>query len=217
MGIFRSEKGDAAPTGSRRTAAAPPGQGAAADERRRRIETLFRQHSGRVLDYARHRVSTLAEAEDVVSEVFTVLTRRLEEAPLAPDEVLPWLLGVARKVLANQYRGERRRQALNERSEEAYLWANRGETDLAVVAVDNLILRQALAKLKDKEREALLLVTWDGLQYDEAAVALGITTGALAQRVVRGRQTLLEEIGHIRTYRDIEGSKRSDDVEQSGG
>lgn len=217
MGIFRAEKGDKAPTGSRRTAAASTGQGAAAEERCRRIETLFREHAGRVLDYARHRGASLAEAEDVVSEVFIVLTRRLDEAPLAPDEMLPWLLGVARRVLANQLRSDRRRQALNERSEEAYIWANRGETDLAVVAVDNLILRQGLAKLKEKEREALLLVTWDGFQYDEAADVLGITPGALAQRVVRGRQTLLEEIGHIRTYRVVEGSKRSDDAEKSGG
>ena len=216
MGIFRSEKGDELPPRSKRTAATPVGAGAAADERRRRIEALYREHAGRVLDYARFRGATTPEAEDVVSEVFIVLTRRLDEAPLPTDEIIPWLLGVARKVLGNQLRSSRRRQALAERSEEALMWANRTESDLEVVAVDNLTIRQGLAKVKEKEREALLLVAWDGFQYDEAADVLGITTNALAQRLVRGRQMLLEEIGHIRTYKDIEGKKRSD-AEQSGG
>jgi RNA polymerase sigma-70 factor (ECF subfamily) len=62
-----------------------------------------------------------------------------------------------------------------------------------------------MSKLRDKDRDALVLVTWDGFQYDEAARILGCTPGALAQRVLRARQLLLEEIGDIRTYKDVEG------------
>jgi RNA polymerase sigma-70 factor (ECF subfamily) len=209
MGIFRSEKADTPPIGSHGAAPAPGYQHAAADDRRRRLEDLFREHAPRVLDYARYRGATLAEAEDVVSDVFMVVTRRLEELPVAVEEFIPWLLGAARKVLGNQLRGSRRRQALIERSEEALMLAGRSDPDLSAVATRNLIIRQGLSKLKEKEREALLLVTWDGFQYDEAAGVLGISPGALAQRVLRARQVLLEEIGDIRTYRDIEGKDLS--------
>ena len=67
------------------------------------------------------------------------------------------------------------------------------------MATRNLIVRQGLSKLREKDREALLLVAWDGLQYDEAARVLGCTPGALAQRILRARQLLLEQIGDIRT------------------
>ena len=209
MGITRPEEEDKALPGSQPVAAVHYDAHAAAEERRRRLEGMFREHASRVLDYARYRGASLAEAEDVVSEVFIVLTRRLEDAPAATDEVLPWLFGIARKVLGNQLRSSRRRHALTERSEEAIIWANRAGQDLSAVATRNLIIKQGLSKLRDKDREALLLVAWDGLRYEDAARVLGCTPGAIAQRILRARQLLLEQIGDIRTYRVIEGKDSS--------
>jgi RNA polymerase sigma-70 factor (ECF subfamily) len=48
-------------------------------------------------------------ANDVVAETFLTTWRRLDEVP---DPALPWLLGVARRVVANQRRGEQRRERL---------------------------------------------------------------------------------------------------------
>lgn len=209
MGILRTGKEDTAIADGQRAAAARYDRRAAAEERRRRLEDMFLEHAPRVLDYARYRGATLSEAEDVVSEVFIVLTRRLDDAPTASGEMLPWLLGIARKVLGNQFRGSRRRQALAERSEEAVMWANRSDQDLSTVATRNLTIRQGLSRLREKDREALLLVAWDGFQYDEAARVLGCTPGAIAQRILRARQLLLEQIGDNRTYRVVEGKNLS--------
>jgi RNA polymerase sigma factor (sigma-70 family) len=209
MGILRPGKEDRAPAGSQQGAAVSGDRREAADERRRRLEGLFKAHAGRVLDYARYRGATLTEAEDVVSEVFIVLTRRLEDTPLPPDETLPWLFGVARKVLGNQVRGSERRQALAERSGQELMVAGQFEEDPSTRIAQNLVLRRGLAKLREKDREALLLVTWDGFKYHEAARILGCSPGALAQRVLRARQTVLEEIGDIRTYTDLEGDDSS--------
>ena len=203
MGIIRPEKEDQTPAESRRAPAAQQDGRAGAEQRR--LEEMFRENAPRVLDYARYRGATLTEAEDVVSEVFVVLARRLEATPAAPDEVLSWLFGIARKVLSNQLRGSKRRQALLERSEEAIILTNRADEDLSSVVTRNVSIRQGLSKLREKDREALLLVAWDGLQYDEAALALGCTARALAQRIFRARQLLLEQIGDIRTYRVVEG------------
>ena len=49
-----------------------------------------------------------ANADDVVSETFLVAWRRLEAIG---EDPLPWLLGVARRVLSNARGGERRRVA----------------------------------------------------------------------------------------------------------
>lgn len=80
-------------------------------DRRRRLELLFDQHAAAVRAYALRRIDP-ASADDTVSEVFVVACRRIDEIP--PD-ALPWLLACARRILANQYRGARRRLALVDR------------------------------------------------------------------------------------------------------
>ena len=149
MGILRAGKEDQAPAGSQRGAAVPDDRRGAAGERRRRLEELFKAHAGRVLEYARYRGATLTEAEDVVSEVFIVLTRRLQDAPLPPDETLPWLFGVARKVLGNQLRGSERRQALAERSGQELIVSGQFEEDPTTRIAQNLVLRRGLARLAE--------------------------------------------------------------------
>lgn len=47
-----------------------------------------------------------------MADVFLIAWRRLDELP--PDP-LPWLLGTARRVLANRRRGEQRAHALRDR------------------------------------------------------------------------------------------------------
>jgi RNA polymerase sigma-70 factor (ECF subfamily) len=48
-------------------------------------------------------------AKDVAAETFLIAWRRLEDVPREPA---PWLLGVARKVIAGQLRTDARRDAL---------------------------------------------------------------------------------------------------------
>jgi RNA polymerase sigma-70 factor, ECF subfamily len=175
----------------------------AADERHLRLDAMFREHAPRILDYARHRGATLVEAEDVVSEVFIVLTRRLDDAPA---EVLPWLYGVARKVLGNQLRSKRRRLALNQRSEERAMSAGPADAQAYSMTARDVLIRKGLSMLPEKDREALLLVAWDGLRYEEAARSLGCTRTAFAQRLCRARRRLLALIDDSRTYEETDWS-----------
>jgi RNA polymerase sigma-70 factor (ECF subfamily) len=161
---------------------------------------MFVDYAPRVLDYARHRGATLTEAEDVVSEVFVVAIRRLDDIPA---DVLPWLYGVARKVLANQLRGRRRRLALLQRAQEQAARARFVDLQTSTVGTRDILIRQGLSKLPAKEREALLLVAWDGLTYEEAARALGVTRSAFAQLLRRARLHLFALIADVWTY-DVE-------------
>src|ERR1700733_1908946 len=96
-----------------------------AEERRLRLEALFIAHADDVLAYAQRR-SDAETADDVLSEVFVVAWRRLEEVPADP---LPWLLACARRVLANQRRAERRRAAFVDRLSADRLPAGAVSTD----------------------------------------------------------------------------------------
>ena len=84
-------------------------------ERRVKFELLYGEHAPAVKAYVLRRAQA-SVADDLVAEVFMVCWRRLDELPAEP---LPWLLGVARRVLSTQRRGERRWLALHRRLAES--------------------------------------------------------------------------------------------------
>jgi RNA polymerase sigma-70 factor (ECF subfamily) len=152
------------------------------DERRERFEALFEQHYGRVRRYVLRRADA-AIADDVVSETFTVAWRRLDDIRV-PE--LPWLLGVARLSLANVLRSERRRQALFERLRQEPPTSGAGDAEGDIL--------RALASLREADREALLLVAWEGLTSAEAAQALDSSVAAFHVRAFRARRRLLRAL-----------------------
>jgi hypothetical protein len=105
---------------------------------------------------------------------------------------------VARNVLATQRRGGRRRHALTQRLGSATA-AESADTETLVPRVGDALddrLAGALAKLASKDREALTLVAWDGLEPHEAAFVLGESPGTFRVRLHRARgrlRGLLEE------------------------
>jgi len=48
----------------------------------------------------------------------------------------------------------------------------------------------ALAQLSDSDREAVLLIAWEGLDPREAALVIGITGSAFRMRLSRARRRL---------------------------
>jgi RNA polymerase sigma factor (sigma-70 family) len=73
-----------------------------------RLSRLYRDHGREITGYALRRAASPEDAADVVAETFLVAWRRLGEVPV-DEEARLWLYGVARRVLANQHRAERRR------------------------------------------------------------------------------------------------------------
>ena len=159
------------------------------DDRRRRLESLFDEHAAAVRAYALRRIDP-ASADDTVSEVFVVACRRIDEIPSDP---LPWLLACARRVLANQYRGARRRLALTDRLSSV----SEGVVGSSGTDAGERLLR-ALESLSEGDRELLMMIAWEGLEPARAAVALECSRATLAVRLHRARRRLaaaLEEGG----------------------
>lgn len=144
----------------------------------------------RLLRYVRRHVGA-DMAPDVVAESFSVAWRRWETVP---DPALPWLIGTARKVIANDVRAVRRRRRLTEQLK--LLQDVTGESAFTVDPTDRLEALQILGALKEPEREALLLTAWDGLSDAEAALAMGIKAPAFRQRLSRARRRLAASSSH---------------------
>jgi RNA polymerase sigma factor (sigma-70 family) len=154
------------------------------DERKARLEALFAAYSASVLAYARRRADATTD-DDVLSEVFAVAWRRLDKVPV---DAKPWLLACARRVLANTRRGERRRVALIDRLTTV---PPRVEVH---AGIGGGVVVEALATLGDRDREALLLVAWEGLSSEQAAVVVGCSRQAFSMRLHRARKRLLDAI-----------------------
>jgi len=147
-------------------------------ERSEHFDALYEEHAGAVLAYALRSTSP-ANADDALAEVMLIAWRRLDEAPA---DARAWLLGVTRRVLANQRRGSMRQLALRDRLSRDAPAAGSGHVDEAVL--------EALAGLRKGDREVLMLVAWEGLSNREAAAVLGISPKTLGVRVHRARARL---------------------------
>jgi RNA polymerase sigma-70 factor, ECF subfamily len=145
-----------------------------------RFESLYVAHFERVAAYLVARTDR-DTAADVLASTFEIAWRRL---PDVPDDSLPWLVAVARRVLANARRASGRQAALVERIAGA---ARELSPDLAEGGLPEQ-LAVAISHLTASQQEALLLIAWDGLTEREAAVVLGCTRGAFAARLHRARE-----------------------------
>lgn len=146
-------------------------------------------HAGRVYAYAARR-STPDVANEVVSETFLIAWRKLDGVP--PDP-LPWLLNVAGKVLANRRRSAQRQQAFT--TDLARSLRSSPLFDPADAIPTKLAIEAALDRLPPAEREALVLVAWDGLDVRAGAAAAGCTRATFSVRLHRARRRVMKELG----------------------
>jgi RNA polymerase sigma factor (sigma-70 family) len=155
----------------------------ATGERQRRFEAVYTAHHGPILGYVLRRTDNPDDAADVIGEVFLTAWRRLDDVPPG-DQARLWLYGVARRVLANHRRGERRRSALTGRLRADIAAAYRPPEftgELAQIAT-------AFRRLPDAERELLALSAWEGLDNGQIAVVLGCSRNAVRIRLFRARK-----------------------------
>jgi RNA polymerase sigma factor (sigma-70 family) len=163
--------------------------------------TLFDRHAASVHRYLGRRVGELAD--DLLSETFLVAFRR--RAAYRPEhvEVRPWLLGIATNVVRGHERSERRRYRALARA------AARPEEhgDDPADSGDRLTaeglrgpLAAALAGLKPRDRDALLLLAWGQLAYGEIAVVLDVPVGTVRSRLHRARRQTRAALGDVSPF-----------------
>lgn len=144
------------------------------------MSAVYDQYAHRVYAYAlRH--CGFGDADDVVSETFAIAWSRRESVPKEP---LGWLIVTARNIISGRRRSDQRRARLVE-----VLAHGRNETYPAVeeTVLDQQQVLTALDSLSEREREALLLVAWDGLDNASAASVARCSPRAFRARLMRAR------------------------------
>jgi len=143
------------------------------------FRSLFSRHYGAVFGYAARRIGW-DEAGDAAAEVFTVAWKKIRSVPDG-SEALPWLYGVARRVVSNHRRSQRRRERLESRV---------AVQPVRRVEQDPSDFEAALDSLSDDDREILMLAAWEGLGPAEMGSVLGCSANAASVRLHRARGRL---------------------------
>ena len=151
---------------------------------------LFNEHAQAVYHHGYRLTGDRSLAEDVASTTF--LQAWQTRARIEPDggSLRPWLLGVATNIIRNQHR-----KVHHERTLLARLSRREPVPDFA----DELVGRMAdagtlasvgvaLGRLRPAECEVVALCVWAGLDYADAALALGIPVGTVRSRLSRARR-----------------------------
>lgn len=149
-----------------------------------RFHALFERHYEAIARYAARRVGS-DDADDVADEVFTVAWRKIGAAPAEPDTRW-WLLGIARRVVGNQLRSQRRRRRLDARAPRPHPFLDPDPGDDQVLA--------ALRSLSGSDQEVLTLMAWEDLRPREIALVLGVSPATVSVRAHRARARLADAL-----------------------
>jgi RNA polymerase sigma-70 factor (ECF subfamily) len=159
------------------------------------FRALFDEHARTVYNHAFRLTGNWSVAEDVVSLTFLEAWRLRARVEPGDDGVplRPWLLGIATNVARNVRRAARRYDgALSRLPRNGDVVPDfADEVSTRLDDRDRLAaVRTALAALRVPEREVLALCVWAGLDYAEAARALGVPVGTVRSRLSRARRKL---------------------------
>jgi RNA polymerase sigma factor (sigma-70 family) len=148
---------------------------------------LFERHWLIVYRFCQHRAGSAGE--DIAAETFRVaFDRRRRYSGRYPD-ARPWLFGIATNLLRDHFRSAQREE--NKRTRAAAL-DNRSNQVGELGGLERQLLGPQLATalqgLPAADRDALLLLAWADLDYEEIARALDVPIGTVRSRIHRARK-----------------------------
>ncbi|EYF01199.1 RNA polymerase sigma factor [Chondromyces apiculatus] len=158
-------------------------------------------------------------ADDLTQETFLRL-HRARATFAAGGAVLPWVYTIARNVHLDHARSRRLRQEERLPSDPSLEPLDgRGDDaeDLAIASQMAHTVERVLASLPATQREAFVLIRYEGLSVQEAAAVLGITETAVKLRAFRAYEALRAELGAARQANDTKQHGTADPAKPTGG
>jgi RNA polymerase sigma factor (sigma-70 family) len=150
---------------------------------------LYERYYDRVFGYCLYQLGSREEAEDAAQTTFLWAFRALRRGvvPRAEDS---WLFAIAKNACRARHRARGRKRQREISSDPVVL------ADISPAPTrqhDELVgLEDALARLPEPQRRAILLREWRGLSYREIAAELDISGAAVETLIFRARRSLAE-------------------------
>ena len=141
------------------------------------IETLYAQYSSKVMGYILARFRIRAEAEDLCSDLFEKIQRKLGDFDSSKASVSTWIFTITRNTVIDHYRRSRPAEELDENL------SDDTELDEGLLNSESLSeLAGALRALPAEMRDIIVLRYYDGKPLTEIAGLMGLSYGAVKLR-----------------------------------
>lgn len=168
------------------------------------FNALVDLHQRSVFNLCFRMLGNPASAEDATQDAFLSAFRSIHT--FRGTNFRPWLMRIAANACTDELRRRGRRPAV---SLDAPL-ADSGEhidvpdpvagpEAMSLRAEDAKVVQQALLRLPDDQRLAVVMCDIQGYAYEEIAVAMSCSVGTVKSRIARGREKLRRELGHMRS------------------
>jgi RNA polymerase sigma-70 factor, ECF subfamily len=148
---------------------------------------LFDEQYARVYRYAYLRTGNSADAEDVASSVFAAAVRGIGRYRFHGAPVAAWLFRIAHHKTADLLKRRRRDRSAVVDGSDAGVLASDGAIDRALELRE---VSDALALLRDEQRDVLVLRLVEGRSIEEVACLLGKSSGAVKMIQARALKAL---------------------------
>jgi RNA polymerase sigma-70 factor, ECF subfamily len=154
------------------------------------FQAFYRKYSGLVFTAIANVLNDHHDAEDVMQEVLVQIWNKAHLYEPRKGKPLTWITTMARNRAIDKIRSKQRRSRLNDdfesesRTEQPEF--EESSSDQCEVRERNRIVRSAVSKLTDDQKEAIQLAYFSGLTQAEVAEKLNEPLGTVKARIRRG-------------------------------
>jgi RNA polymerase sigma-70 factor, ECF subfamily len=165
----------------------------------------------RLLAYLARMSGSSVTASDLVQETFLRMHRARATFAVG-GAVVPWAYAIARNVGLDHARSARLRETERLPSDPGAELIDRGGADAesaAIAAQAAQVVEAVLARLPVQQRDAFILLRYEGLSVQDAAAVLGATTTAVKLRAFRAYEALRAALDELQIRREPPPAGRS--------
>ena len=174
--------------------------------------------------YIRRLTGDTDAGDDIMQDVFFTLYRKCDQVD-ASRGLRPWLFRVARNRCYDELRRQGRFQSVSLDADADAQTFSLAETlpdpaepteELAHWLFIQLVVREAMEKLPENQRQALILYAEEQMSYAEIAVATNTNPGTVRSRLSHARRTLRRLVPPW-VLASLEGDAAGDELPQRAG
>jgi len=167
------------------------------------FDALFDRWHAPVYNLSMHMLHDRAAAEEIMQDTFMAVVRA---APRYEARGLfrAWIMGITRNRCVNRMESERaRRRAFRESGMGVADPPPRAEAPDAATRADErtVVVKRAVARLPERQREAIVMYAFEDMPYAEVARAMGVPLNTVKTLIHRARAALARALGSSREKR----------------
>jgi RNA polymerase sigma-70 factor, ECF subfamily len=161
------------------------------------IRQVYRMYADAIYRYALYQCGDPTQAEDIAGDVFVRMMDSIESYTYRGASISAWLYRIARNLVVDHHRRNRRLQPLEPLEETFVASDNPAAAAEAQLTADEI--RQLIGLLTEEQQQIILLKFVENLDNREISEIVGKTEGSvksLQHRALRSLRRLMEQQGH---------------------